>query len=119
MAVYSLQNRTFLHNCITNYFYSTILYNIKMKYRSRTEIVAMILQSARGGATKTRIMYKAYLSYTQLKEYLTFLQDNDLIKYEEGSQLYRITAKGRHFLEAYDQISDLVSSKTNGKVINP
>ena len=90
-----------------------------MKYRSRTEIVAMILQSARSGSTKTRIMYKAYLSYTQLKEYLRFLQDNDLIKYEEGTQLYRITAKGRHFLEAYDEISDLVSAKTNGKVINP
>ncbi|TLY04350.1 MAG: DUF4364 family protein, partial [Thaumarchaeota archaeon] len=73
-----------------------------MKYRSRTEIVAMILQSARSGSTKTKIMYKAYLSYTQLKEYLRFLQDNDLIKYEEGTQLYRITAKGRHFLEAYD-----------------
>ena len=90
-----------------------------MKYRSRTEIVAMILQSAHSGSTKTKIMYKAYLSYTQLKEYLRFLQDNDLIKYEEGTQLYRITAKGRHFLEAYDEISDLVSSKTNGKVINP
>ncbi|OLB89828.1 MAG: hypothetical protein AUH25_06085 [Thaumarchaeota archaeon 13_1_40CM_38_12] len=90
-----------------------------MKYRSRTEIVAMILQSARSGSTKTKIMYKAYLSYTQLKEYLRFLQDNDLIKYEEGTQLYRITAKGRHFLEAYDEISDLVSAKTNGKVINP
>jgi len=90
-----------------------------MKYRSRTEIVAMILQSARSGSTKTKIMYKAYLSYTQLKEYLRFLQDNDLIKYEEGTQLYRITAKGRHFLEAYDEISDLVTSKTNGKVINP
>ena len=90
-----------------------------MKYRSRTEIVAMILQSARSGSTKTKIMYKAYLSYTQLKEYLRFLQDNDLIKYEEGTQIYRITAKGRHFLEAYDEISDLVSAKTNGKVINP
>jgi predicted transcriptional regulator len=89
-----------------------------MKYRSRTEIVAMILQSARNGVTKTKIMYKAYLSYTQLKEYLTFLQDNGLIKYEQGSQLYRVSDKGRHFLEAYDEISDLVSSKTNGKVIN-
>ncbi len=89
-----------------------------MKYRSRTEIVAMILQSARNGVTKTKIMYRAYLSYTQLKEYLTFLQDNGLIKYEEGSQLYRTSDKGKHFLEAYDEISDLVSSKTNGKVIN-
>ncbi|HWS19912.1 MAG: winged helix-turn-helix domain-containing protein, partial [Nitrososphaeraceae archaeon] len=27
-----------------------------MKYRSRTEIVAMILEAANGGATKTKIM---------------------------------------------------------------
>lgn len=36
------------------------------KYRSRTEIVAMILDSANGGDTKTKIMYSAYLSYNQL-----------------------------------------------------
>jgi predicted transcriptional regulator len=89
-----------------------------VKYRSRTEIVAMILQSARIGATKTKIMYKAYLSYTQLKEYLKFLQDNNLIKYEEGTSIYRVTEKGRHFLHAYDEISDLVSSKTTGKIVN-
>jgi predicted transcriptional regulator len=40
-----------------------------MKYRSRTDIVAMILDAANGGATKTKIMYKAYLSYAQLEEY--------------------------------------------------
>jgi predicted transcriptional regulator len=90
-----------------------------MKYRSRTEITAMILQAAHGGATKTRIMYKAYLSYTQVKEYLRFLQENNLVKYEEGTQLYRVTEKGRHFLHAYEEISDLVSSKVNGKQINP
>ncbi|HJT09547.1 MAG TPA: winged helix-turn-helix domain-containing protein [Candidatus Nitrosotalea sp.] len=89
-----------------------------MKYRSRTEIVAMILQAARTGATKTKIMYKAYLSYTQVKEYIKFLQDNSLIKYEEGTQLFRVTEKGRNFLQAYDEISDLVSSKTNGKTVN-
>ena len=45
-----------------------------MKYRSRTDIVGLILEAANGGgATKTRIMYKAFLSYAQLKEYLTVL----------------------------------------------
>ncbi|HXV46905.1 MAG TPA: winged helix-turn-helix domain-containing protein [Nitrososphaera sp.] len=29
-----------------------------MKYRSRTDIVATILDAANGGSTKTRIMYK-------------------------------------------------------------
>ena len=78
----------------------------------------MILDAAHIGATKTKIMYRAYLSYTQVKEYLKFLQDNNLIKYEEGSQLFRVTEKGRRFMQAYNEISDLVSSKTNSKTIN-
>ena len=60
-----------------------------MIYRSRTEIVAMILDSANGGATKTKIMYKAFLSYNQLKEYLTMLIDNEMIDYIDGKKLFR------------------------------
>ena len=40
-----------------------------MKYRSRTEIVSAMLRIANRGATKTRIMYGAYLSYAQVMEY--------------------------------------------------
>jgi predicted transcriptional regulator len=49
-----------------------------MKYRSRTDIAEMILEAANGGAAKTKIMYKAFLSYAQLKEYLTVLLQNGL-----------------------------------------
>jgi predicted transcriptional regulator len=55
-----------------------------MKYRSRTDIVSQILEAANGGATKTKIMYKAYLSYAQLKEYLSVLVENGLLDYQEG-----------------------------------
>ncbi|MFL6460540.1 MAG: winged helix-turn-helix domain-containing protein, partial [Nitrososphaeraceae archaeon] len=65
-----------------------------MKYRSRTDIVALILEAANGGVTKTRIMYKAFLSYAQLKEYLTVLLQNDLLEYEEERQNFRTTEKG-------------------------
>ena len=57
-----------------------------MKYRSRTEIVSSILDAANGGVTKTKIMYIAFLSYTQLKEYLSILIENNLIEYLEGNQ---------------------------------
>ncbi len=42
-----------------------------MGNRSRTEIVAMIDAANEGGATKTKIMYQAFLSYGQLKGYLS------------------------------------------------
>ena len=78
-----------------------------MKYRSRTDIVTQILEAANGGSTKTKIMYKAYLSYAQLKEYLSILIENDLLKFVEGEQLYKTTEKGLKFLRVYDQMSDL------------
>jgi len=78
-----------------------------MKYRSRTDIVTQILQAANGGSTKTKIMYKAYLSYAQLKEYLSILIENDLLNFIEGEQQYKTTEKGIKFLRVYDQMSDL------------
>ena len=79
-----------------------------MKYRSRTEIVGLILEAANGGgATKTKIMYKAFLSFAQLREYLTMLQDNGLIEYEGGRQTYRTAEKGMKLLEIYEKMSEL------------
>jgi predicted transcriptional regulator len=80
-----------------------------MKYRSRTDIIAMILQAATTGATKTRIMYSAYLSYAQVKEYLSFLLQRDLIRYEEGSGLYKLSERGMRVLEAYEGISEMIA----------
>ena len=82
--------------------------NINMKYRSRTEIVAMILDAANGGATKTRIMYKAFLSYAQLKEYLSVLVENNLIEYLDGIQVYKTTEKGLKFLKMHSEIGELL-----------
>jgi predicted transcriptional regulator len=79
-----------------------------MKYRSRTEIVAMILDSANGGATKTKMMYKAFLSYHQLKEYLLLLIENDLIEYLTGTQTFRTTEKGLKFLRMHNEIGELL-----------
>ena len=84
-----------------------------MKYRSRTEIVGLILEAANGGgATKTKIMYKAFLSFAQLREYLTMLQDNGLIEYEGGKQTYRTTEKGMRLLHIYNKMYELVPPLT-------
>ena len=84
-----------------------------MKYRSRTEIVGLILEAANGGgATKTKIMYKAFLSFAQLREYLTMLQDNGLIEYEGGRQTYRTAEKGMRLLHIYNKMYELVPPLT-------
>src|SRR5215216_3224714 len=45
-----------------------------MRYRSRTDIISKILDTANGGgATKTKLMYQAFLSFTQVKTYLQAL----------------------------------------------
>jgi predicted transcriptional regulator len=81
-----------------------------MKYRSRTEIVSMILEAANGGATKTRIMYKAFLSYAQLREYLSVLIENNLLEYLEGTQTYKTNEKGFNLLRMHNEIGELLQT---------
>ncbi len=80
-----------------------------MKYRSRTDIISQVLLAANGGATKTKIMYSAYLSYAQLKEYLSVLLENGLIEYQQGEQKYKTTPKGLQFLKTYEDMGQMVS----------
>lgn len=80
-----------------------------MKYRSRTEIIAMILRTAYKGATKMRIMYGAYLSYGQVKEYLEFLLRKNLLILERNTSMYRLTEKGLDYLTKFEQINEIMS----------
>ena len=81
-----------------------------MKYRSRVEIVSNILRViASSKATKTRLMYGAYLSYTQIEEYLDYILQQGLISQEPGTNLYRLTEKGMRYLNLSDEISQLVA----------
>ena len=88
-----------------------------MKYRSRADIVSMILDSVSAGATKTKILYMASLSYSQLKEYLSYMENNELIRYEEGTQLYRITEKGLKLMHLYEEIGDMISQTSEDKLV--
>ena len=83
-----------------------------MKYRSRTEIVSNILEAANGGVTKTKIMYKAYLSYNQLKEYLSILIENNLLEYLDGTQTYKTTEKGLNLLKIHNEMGELLQVTT-------
>ena len=83
-----------------------------MKYRSRTAITAMILDTTNKETTKTKIMYNAYLSYNQLREYLSILIENNLIEYLDGTQTFKTTEKGLNFLKMHNQIGELLHITT-------
>jgi predicted transcriptional regulator len=92
-----------------------------MKYRSRTEIVCNILDATNGGgATKTKIMYAAFLSYAQLKEYLSVLIENNLLEYSNGTQTFKTTEKGLNYIyiKMYSEIEELLQQTTAIKNAN-
>ena len=89
-----------------------------MGNRSRTEIVAMILNAANGGETKTKIMYFAFLSYGQLKEYLSVLIENNLLEYLDGTHKFKTTEKGLNYLKMHNEIKKLLPQLLQAKMAN-
>lgn len=86
--------------------------------RDRHDIVAEILETARGGAIKTHIMYKAKLSYGQVCEYLPlliekgFLEDCPVGKHRQTKHLLKTTEQGERFLESLKSVNLLLSNST-------
>jgi predicted transcriptional regulator len=91
------------------------------KYRSRLDIAAEILKVAQvnSGVNKTKIMYSVFLSFPQLKEYLAFLLENQLLEgVTENKNLYRTTEKGKRFLNNYREMNSMLfPSSTKEKTI--
>ena len=79
-----------------------------MNYRSRTDIVAMILETANGGATKTKIMYKVMTTYNQLKSYLSIMIENNLIEYNDVNKKFITTEKGLNLLKIHNEMTELL-----------
>jgi len=77
------------------------------KYRSRTDIAATILRNSIEPTIKTKIMYKAFLSSTQLHEYLDMLTAKNLLRFDKEMGTYVTTTKGSNFLATYRTLEPL------------
>jgi predicted transcriptional regulator len=87
----------------------------KRQYRNRLQIAADIIEIAKNGSRKTRIMYLGNLSFELLHRYLEMLVNFGLIQTRDGdSSTYVATEKGLQFLERYTELrrySELAESK--------
>ena len=83
-----------------------------LKYRSRTDIIVLMLTTAKElqGVNKTRIMYEAFVSYAQMKEYLELLLGNGMLEHIQNKR-YRTTEKGLRMIDAYQRAAQLVGTK--------
>ena len=85
----------------------------RRQYRSRLQIAADIIEIAKDGTRKTRIMYLGNLSFDLLQRYLDLLLGFGLIQVRNGRG-YIATEKGLHFLEEYRELrrlSEMAESK--------
>jgi len=90
---------------------------MRFNRRSRTEIIVNILKAAEYENKKTQIMYKARLSFKQLEDYLSFLEERGLIKNRKGNNGkvigYKTSDKGRKFLRGYKELISLITSNNS------
>jgi predicted transcriptional regulator len=77
------------------------------KKRSREEIVASILEAAKYGATKTRIMYVSFSSFSQLQRYLGIALESGLIGLDPNTGKYFITSKGLEYLKRFEEVQSI------------
>jgi predicted transcriptional regulator len=84
-----------------------------MQYRDRAEIIRQILEVANGAVdiTRTKLMYKAFLSYAQVKVYLALLTERDLISYDSITHTYKTTEKGLRLLQFYNQLEHMMKAE--------
>jgi len=79
--------------------------------RSTFEIIADMLRVGENGAGKTRIMYSANMSYSQIQRYLDFLILHGFIeKADMGNPTasYRVTESGMKLLRLIENLTDML-----------
>jgi len=79
--------------------------------RCESEIVYDLLSSAKNDIKKTRLMYKANMTYSQFVRYLNILEKKDLIKKKkttDNGEIYYTTDKGSRLLQYLNIVTDFL-----------
>ena len=86
------------------------------KRRDKIIIMAEIINLAKKGISKTHIMFKANLSFSQLNQYLEFLSSANLLEKISinGKTIYRATPKGLDFYSSEQQVIALLQKEDYG-----
>jgi predicted transcriptional regulator len=81
--------------------------------RGEVQILIDILGISLRGVKVTHLMYKANLSYSTLRKYLSTMSKRGLIvkvRNDDGSMVYRATEKGKHVLNRLKEVKYVLSA---------
>jgi predicted transcriptional regulator len=81
--------------------------------RSRLSIMYHILWICHEAqVSQTQLMYKANLSYFQLKKYVSTLMTKGLLQEtrHDGNKRYRSTSRGRQYIDAFRDLTRLLGN---------
>jgi len=87
--------------------------------RSNIEIIAEMLKVGENGAGKTKIMYNANLSYTQIQKYLGYLMGQgfiDKIQLGNPSVTYRVTESGLRLLKNINSVIEMLGLNDESEI---
>jgi predicted transcriptional regulator len=92
----------------------------KPKRRDKLIIMMDILNISKKQTSKTRIMSKANLSYSQLNEYIDFLVNHGLLEVliSGGKVCYKVTKKGTQFIERQQIVIGMLYDNSSVHRIN-
>jgi len=81
------------------------------KRRDKLVIMAEIIGIAKNGTSKTHVMFKANLSFSQLNQYLAILSQSSLLEKSmlNGKEIYTATKKGIDFMEKQYELINLIN----------
>lgn len=79
-----------------------------MAQRTRFELLCDVLNAATTPVTRTKLMYKAFLTQSQALSSTTFLIEKGLVLFEPLDQTFVVTEKGRQMLEKVRTLHEMV-----------
>ena len=88
------------------------------KRRSSIEIIADMLKIGENGAGKTKIMYNANMSFSQIQKYLRFLVGQgfiDKVEVENTGITYQMTESGSKLLDTINNLIEMLGLNEDDK----
>lgn len=83
------------------------------KRRNAMEIVVNILEEAKDGINKTRLVYRTNLNFLLIQRYINYLTDKGLMEIRnDPNPVYVTTEKGKALLEEFGKIKEIVGIET-------